>query len=190
MRGSGARCNAPRSLFAQVAWRMCPAANNGVSTRHFRTLNGRRFGWILFCSGELVRFDKFRPATRLGTFPRLGENWLKRAAPCKTAKYTAIRELVPVEFEISGGLVPVSAVMIKTQEEARESFNSRRSFRFSFVSLLLQAMLAGAAFLQGFLDFCAGCFIFEYLLKWGLISKSVYRMHVNTRCLSGTWYYL
>lgn len=44
-------------------------------------------------------------------------------------------------------------------------------------------MLAGAAFLQGFLDFCAGCFIFEYLLKWGLISKSVYRMHVNTRCV-------
>lgn len=44
-------------------------------------------------------------------------------------------------------------------------------------------MLAGAAFLQGFLDFCAGCFIFEYLLKSGLVSKSVYRMHIYTRYL-------
>lgn len=51
----------------------------------------------------------------------------------------------------------------------------------SLSCVILQAMLAGAAFLQGFFDFCAGCVIFEYLLKWGLISKSVYRMHINTR---------
>lgn len=48
-----------------------------------------------------------------------------------------------------------------------------------------QAMLAGANFLQGFVDFCLGCFIFEYLIKFGLVSKAVYRMHVNTRYVFG-----
>lgn len=42
-----------------------------------------------------------------------------------------------------------------------------------------------AAFLQGFLNFCAGCFVFGYLMKFGLVSEAVYRMHVNTRCVVG-----
>lgn len=46
---------------------------------------------------------------------------------------------------------------------------------------LVQAMLACATFLQGFLNFCAGCFIFGYLVQFGLVSKAVFRMHVNTR---------
>ena len=46
-----------------------------------------------------------------------------------------------------------------------------------------QAILAMAAFLQGFLNFCAGCFVFGYLMKFGLVSEAVYRMHVNTRCV-------
>lgn len=44
-----------------------------------------------------------------------------------------------------------------------------------------QAMLACATFLQGFVNFCAGCFIFGYLVKFGLVSHAVFRMHVNTR---------
>lgn len=42
-------------------------------------------------------------------------------------------------------------------------------------------MLAGATFLQGFVDFCLGCFIFGYLIRFGLVSKSIYRLHANTR---------
>lgn len=45
-----------------------------------------------------------------------------------------------------------------------------------------QGILAIAAFLQGFLNFCAGCVVFGYLMKLGLVSEAVYRMHVNTRC--------
>lgn len=50
-----------------------------------------------------------------------------------------------------------------------------------FVAFVLQAMLAAATFLQGFVNFCAGCFIFGYLVQFGLVSKAVFRMHVNTR---------
>ncbi|CAM9116416.1 unnamed protein product, partial [Laminaria digitata] len=46
---------------------------------------------------------------------------------------------------------------------------------------IMLVMLAGTAFLRGFLDYCVACFIFEYLVKWGLVSKSVYRMHINNR---------
>ncbi|CAM9698463.1 unnamed protein product, partial [Hapterophycus canaliculatus] len=45
---------------------------------------------------------------------------------------------------------------------------------------VMLAILAIAAFLQGFLNFCAGCFVFGYLMKFGLVSQAVYRMHVNT----------
>ncbi|CAM9635642.1 unnamed protein product, partial [Sphacelaria rigidula] len=41
--------------------------------------------------------------------------------------------------------------------------------------------LAVATALQGFINFCLGCFIFKYLLQWGLVSGSVYRMHIGTR---------
>eukprot|EP00752_Nemacystus_decipiens_P012458 g11037.t1 len=51
---------------------------------------------------------------------------------------------------------------------------------------IMLAMLACATFLQGFLNFCAGCFIFGYLVQFGLVSKAVFRMHVNTR--SGSLY--
>ncbi|CAN0118074.1 unnamed protein product [Ascophyllum nodosum] len=49
------------------------------------------------------------------------------------------------------------------------------------VAQIFLGMLAAAAFLQGFLDFCLGCVIFELLLKYGLVSRAVYRLHVNTR---------
>lgn len=42
-------------------------------------------------------------------------------------------------------------------------------------------MLAAATFLQGFLNFCFGCLIFGYLVQFGLVSRAVFRMHVNTR---------
>jgi len=44
-----------------------------------------------------------------------------------------------------------------------------------------QVVLAIAAFLQGFVNFCAGCFVFGYLMKFGLVREAIYRMHVNTR---------
>jgi len=47
--------------------------------------------------------------------------------------------------------------------------------------LFLQAVLAVAAFLQGFMNFCAGCFVFGYLMKFSLVSQAVFRLHVNTR---------
>ncbi|CAM9257536.1 unnamed protein product, partial [Sphacelaria rigidula] len=46
--------------------------------------------------------------------------------------------------------------------------------------------LAVATALQGFINFCLGCFIFKYLLQWGLVRGSVYRMHIGTR--SNTMY--
>ena len=38
-------------------------------------------------------------------------------------------------------------------------------------------MLAGAAFLEFALDFCLGCFMFKYMVKFGLIPE-----HVIHRC--------
>ena len=35
------------------------------------------------------------------------------------------------------------------------------------------AMLAVFAALESFLGFCAGCFVFNYLIRWGLIPQSV-----------------
>ncbi|CAM9111089.1 unnamed protein product [Scytosiphon promiscuus] len=46
---------------------------------------------------------------------------------------------------------------------------------------IMLGMLACATFLQGFVNFCAGCFIFGYLIKFGIASKAAFRMHVNTR---------
>eukprot|EP00903_Cladosiphon_okamuranus_P016395 g15119.t1 len=46
---------------------------------------------------------------------------------------------------------------------------------------IMLAILAMAAFLQGFLNFCAGCVVFGYLMKFGLVSEAVFRMHVNSR---------
>ncbi|CAM9147713.1 unnamed protein product [Sphacelaria rigidula] len=46
--------------------------------------------------------------------------------------------------------------------------------------------LAVATALQGFINFCLGCYIFKYLLRWGLVRGSVYRMHIGTR--SNTMY--
>lgn len=46
---------------------------------------------------------------------------------------------------------------------------------------VLLAVLAGTMFLQGFLNFCAGSFVLDYMMKWGLVSKSVYRVHIKTR---------
>lgn len=55
--------------------------------------------------------------------------------------------------------------------------------RLLFFLLLfpVQAVLAGTMFLQGFLNFCAGSFVLDYMMKWGLVSKSVYRVHIKTR---------
>ena len=64
---------------------------------------------------------------------------------------------------------------------------SRRGFRFDFV-FSLQALLAGAAFLQGFLGFCAGSSILDYLIKSGWVRESIYRMHTKTRYFQATWY--
>lgn len=64
----------------------------------------------------------------------------------------------------------------------------RAVFRVFVSRFAEQAMLAGAAFLQGFLNFCAGCFVLEYLIKWGLVSKGLYRMHIKTRYVRASWY--
>ena len=37
----------------------------------------------------------------------------------------------------------------------------------------------GFAALEGFLNFCAGCFVFSYLVKWGIISELVYRPYTD-----------
>lgn len=49
--------------------------------------------------------------------------------------------------------------------------------------VLLQAMLAGVAFVQGVLNFSVCSFGFDYLVKWSLVSKSVHRLHVHTKCV-------
>jgi hypothetical protein len=38
-------------------------------------------------------------------------------------------------------------------------------------------LLAGCAALEGFLDFCLGCFCFKYLVRFGLVPE-----HVISRC--------
>ncbi|KAA8499144.1 S-type anion channel SLAH3 [Porphyridium purpureum] len=42
-------------------------------------------------------------------------------------------------------------------------------------------MLAGAAGLEGFADFCFGCFMFGYLVQFGLVDPDVYRIHLDTK---------
>ena len=44
-------------------------------------------------------------------------------------------------------------------------------------SLVLSVLVVFAA-LEAFIGFCAGCFVFGYLMKWGLISESVCEMCV------------
>lgn len=41
------------------------------------------------------------------------------------------------------------------------------------------AMLTVFAALESFLGFCAGCFVFNYLIRWGLIPQSVCEACVN-----------
>ena len=38
---------------------------------------------------------------------------------------------------------------------------------------IVLAVLAGFAFLESIVGFCAGCFVFEYLMKFNLIPESV-----------------
>lgn len=45
---------------------------------------------------------------------------------------------------------------------------------------IVLAMLAGAAGLEAFLDFCMGCVVFSYLVSWGLVPKSVYKYYLAT----------
>ncbi|CAM9630333.1 unnamed protein product, partial [Ectocarpus fasciculatus] len=46
---------------------------------------------------------------------------------------------------------------------------------------VMMGILSGAAFLQGAFNFCGGCFVFGYMLKFNLVSSAIYRLHVNTR---------
>ena len=41
------------------------------------------------------------------------------------------------------------------------------------------AVLAVFAGLESFLGFCAGCFVFNYLIRWGLVPKSVCEACIN-----------
>ena len=41
------------------------------------------------------------------------------------------------------------------------------------------AILTVFAALESFLGFCAGCFVFNYLIRWGLIPQSVCEACVN-----------
>eukprot|EP01062_Namystynia_karyoxenos_P077584 TRINITY_DN783_c0_g2_i1.p2 TRINITY_DN783_c0_g2~~TRINITY_DN783_c0_g2_i1.p2 ORF type:complete len:1063 (+),score=370.10 TRINITY_DN783_c0_g2_i1:116-3190(+) len=43
--------------------------------------------------------------------------------------------------------------------------------------------LAAAASLEAFLDFCAGCWFFGYLIKFGLVPESVNDMHIGQKAL-------
>ena len=42
---------------------------------------------------------------------------------------------------------------------------------------ICMGMLAGAASLESFLDFCLGCFMFKYMVRFGLVPQ-----HVIDRC--------
>ncbi|CAM9384891.1 unnamed protein product, partial [Hapterophycus canaliculatus] len=46
---------------------------------------------------------------------------------------------------------------------------------------VMLAILCSASFCQGLFNFCAGCFVFGYMLKFNLVSSAIYRLHVNTR---------
>lgn len=41
------------------------------------------------------------------------------------------------------------------------------------------AMLAVFAALESFLGFCAGCFMFNYMIRWGLVPKSICEECIN-----------
>jgi hypothetical protein len=46
-------------------------------------------------------------------------------------------------------------------------------FGFLFEYKLTLSILAFFAFLESFLGFCAGCFVFSYLMKWGIIPEEI-----------------
>jgi tellurite resistance protein TehA-like permease len=50
-----------------------------------------------------------------------------------------------------------------------------------YVATAWMAMLAVAAGLEGFFDFCLGCVFFGYGIQYGLIPSHVYRIHTATR---------
>eukprot|EP00122_Pirum_gemmata_P008520 Pgem_evm1s7856 len=50
------------------------------------------------------------------------------------------------------------------------------------------AMLAGAAGMEAFLDFCAGCVMYGWFIKFGLLRGTVYKMHVNFKDEKQTFY--
>ncbi|CAM9812351.1 unnamed protein product [Ascophyllum nodosum] len=56
----------------------------------------------------------------------------------------------------------------------------------TLLARIFLVMLAVATSLQGFVNFCLGCYIFKDLLAWGFVRRSVYRMHISTR--SSTMY--
>jgi tellurite resistance protein TehA-like permease/glutaredoxin/hemerythrin-like domain-containing protein len=46
---------------------------------------------------------------------------------------------------------------------------------------VVMALLAAAAGLEGVLDFCLGCWMFGFLIKFGMVSPSVYRPYLSMR---------
>lgn len=45
---------------------------------------------------------------------------------------------------------------------------------------VIAGILAFFAALEAFLNFCAGCLVFSYLIKWGIVPDTVYMVHINT----------
>ena len=52
-------------------------------------------------------------------------------------------------------------------------FQSNQSETILIYSRILLGVLISFAFLEAFVPFCAGCFVFGYLMKWGIIPDSV-----------------
>jgi len=55
--------------------------------------------------------------------------------------------------------------------------------RQDIAGAVVAAMLLGAAGLEAFLDFCAGCFMFTYMIKFGFVTSKVNDMAISQKSL-------
>lgn len=84
---------------------------------------------------------------------------------------------VPKQFAVSVGIFFSAAIVV---------------FQFTHVweaATVFAAVLSFFAFLEWALNFCAGCWVFGYAIKFGIVPDSVYIVHINTLPETKyTWY--
>lgn len=99
----------------------------------------------------------------------------------------------PTALLVTKGIIPTLKISNKPTPGAPKRFAQFVGLIFSISALVLfstdftlesrvlLAILSFFAFLEAALGFCAGCFVFAYFIKWGLVPESVCERCNNLR---------